>query len=57
MSWRVEALSGLGAGLVFAILARLVGVSSSTSALEGIAFAVMWIVTGLFPRRRARRRR
>jgi hypothetical protein len=56
MSWPLEVLSGLGAGLLVALLARFVGVTTSTSPLEGMAFALMWILTGLFLRRRRGRR-
>jgi hypothetical protein len=51
VSWRLDVVTGLAAGFVFAALTRFVGIEFPISALEGTAFAIMWILTGLFLRR------
>jgi hypothetical protein len=56
MPWRLDLVSGLVAGLLFVALARSLGASLPTSLLEGTAFAAAWLITGLFLRRRAKRR-
>jgi hypothetical protein len=54
-TWRFEVVSGVGAGIVVAVLARLAGATPLDGALLGAAFAVAWIITGLLLRRSRRR--